>query len=120
MVIITTSRVFVCFQFFIKWSGNINVETNLCVCVRYCLLRTLKQCQMQREMLLAGGKELVWHGRTQNEPAHYCSICEVSAHTHTHLHTLNFSSVNGISAFILSSDLIETFVFRWRCSTCCL
>lgn len=32
---------------------------------------------MQRELLLAAGKELVWHGRTQNEPAHYCSICEV-------------------------------------------
>lgn len=47
--------------------------------LRYCLLRTLKQCQMQRELLLAAGKELVWHGRTQNEPAHYCSICEVSA-----------------------------------------
>uniref|UniRef100_A0A668AQE4 [histone H3]-trimethyl-L-lysine(27) demethylase n=1 Tax=Myripristis murdjan TaxID=586833 RepID=A0A668AQE4_9TELE len=43
----------------------------------YCLLRTLKQCQMLRDLLLAAGKELVWHGRTQNEPAHYCSICEV-------------------------------------------
>ena len=34
---------------------------------------------MQRELLLAAGKELVWHGRTQNEPAHYCSICEVNS-----------------------------------------
>lgn len=42
------------------------------------MLRTLKQCQMQRELLLGAGKELVWHGRTQSEPAHYCSICEVS------------------------------------------
>lgn len=47
--------------------------------VRYCLLRTLKQVQMQRETLLAAGKQLVWHGKTQNEPAHYCSICEVRA-----------------------------------------
>lgn len=52
--------------------------TRVFLCVRYCLLRTLKQCQMQRELLLAAGKELVWHGRTQNEPAHYCSICEVN------------------------------------------
>ncbi|XP_057192975.1 lysine-specific demethylase 6A isoform X1 [Triplophysa rosa] len=45
--------------------------------IKYCLLRTLKQCQMLREALLAAGKELVWHGRTKEEPAHYCSICEV-------------------------------------------
>ncbi|XP_010777761.1 lysine-specific demethylase 6A-like [Notothenia coriiceps] len=32
---------------------------------------------MQRDLLLNAGKELAWHGRTQSEPAHYCSICEV-------------------------------------------
>ncbi|KAK5607934.1 Lysine-specific demethylase 6A [Crenichthys baileyi] len=57
---------------------NIKVSDNkLFELIKYCLLRTLKQVQMQREMLLAAGKELVWHGRTQSEPAHYCSICEV-------------------------------------------
>lgn len=30
-------------------------------------------------MLQAAGKELVWHCRTQSEPAHYCSVCEVSS-----------------------------------------
>ncbi|KAF7251248.1 Lysine-specific demethylase 6A [Varanus komodoensis] len=45
--------------------------------IRYCLLRTLKQCQTLREALIAAGKEIVWHGRTKEEPAHYCSICEV-------------------------------------------
>ncbi|KAK2527108.1 Kdm6a [Columba guinea] len=44
---------------------------------RYCLLRTLKQCQTLREALIAAGKEIVWHGRAKDEPAHYCSICEV-------------------------------------------
>ncbi|XP_038172875.1 lysine-specific demethylase 6A isoform X14 [Arvicola amphibius] len=44
---------------------------------RYCLLRTLKQCQTLREALIAAGKEIIWHGRTKEEPAHYCSICEV-------------------------------------------
>ena len=58
----------------------------VCVCVRYCLLRTLKQCQMLKEMLLTAGKELVWHGRTREEPAHYCSICEVHTRMHTHTH----------------------------------
>ncbi|XP_073885544.1 lysine-specific demethylase 6A isoform X21 [Macaca fascicularis] len=43
----------------------------------YCLLRTLKQCQTLREALIAAGKEIIWHGRTKEEPAHYCSICEV-------------------------------------------
>ncbi|XP_042098007.1 lysine-specific demethylase 6A isoform X14 [Ovis aries] len=43
----------------------------------YCLLRTLKQCQTLRDALIAAGKEIIWHGRTKEEPAHYCSICEV-------------------------------------------
>uniref|UniRef100_A0A672RWX2 [histone H3]-trimethyl-L-lysine(27) demethylase n=1 Tax=Sinocyclocheilus grahami TaxID=75366 RepID=A0A672RWX2_SINGR len=38
---------------------------------------TILQCQTLREALIAAGKELVWHGRTKDEPAHYCSICEV-------------------------------------------
>uniref|UniRef100_A0A8K9XIT9 [histone H3]-trimethyl-L-lysine(27) demethylase n=1 Tax=Oncorhynchus mykiss TaxID=8022 RepID=A0A8K9XIT9_ONCMY len=57
---------------------NIKVsDSKLFQMIKYCLLRTLKQCQMLRELLQASGKELVWHGRTRDEPAHYCSICEV-------------------------------------------
>ncbi|XP_028971635.2 lysine-specific demethylase 6A isoform X3 [Esox lucius] len=57
---------------------NIKVsDSKLFQMIKYCLLRTLKQCQMMRELLQAAGKELVWHGRTRDEPAHYCSICEV-------------------------------------------
>uniref|UniRef100_A0A8C7JKM7 [histone H3]-trimethyl-L-lysine(27) demethylase n=1 Tax=Oncorhynchus kisutch TaxID=8019 RepID=A0A8C7JKM7_ONCKI len=57
---------------------NIKVsDSKLFQMIKYCLLRTLKQCQMLRELLQAAGKELVWHGRTRDEPAHYCSICEV-------------------------------------------
>ncbi|KAM9850917.1 lysine-specific demethylase 6A [Aulostomus maculatus] len=64
----------------LSWNLARNIKVSdhkLFEMIKYCLLRTLKQCQMQRELLLAAGKELVWHGRTQNEPAHYCSICEV-------------------------------------------
>uniref|UniRef100_A0AAX7VI41 [histone H3]-trimethyl-L-lysine(27) demethylase n=1 Tax=Astatotilapia calliptera TaxID=8154 RepID=A0AAX7VI41_ASTCA len=64
----------------LSWNMARNIKVSdhkLYEMIKYCLLRTLKQCQMQRELLLAAGKELVWHGRTQNEPAHYCSICEV-------------------------------------------
>uniref|UniRef100_A0A3Q2Q7B7 [histone H3]-trimethyl-L-lysine(27) demethylase n=1 Tax=Fundulus heteroclitus TaxID=8078 RepID=A0A3Q2Q7B7_FUNHE len=64
----------------LSWNMARNIKVSdhrLFEMIKYCLLRTLKQVQMQREMLLAAGKELVWHGRTQSEPAHYCSICEV-------------------------------------------
>ncbi|XP_041807463.1 lysine-specific demethylase 6A [Chelmon rostratus] len=64
----------------LSWNMARNIKVSdhkLFEMIKYCLLRTLKQCQMQRELLLAAGKELAWHGRTQNEPAHYCSICEV-------------------------------------------
>ncbi|CAG5865384.1 unnamed protein product [Menidia menidia] len=65
----------------LSWNMARNIKVSdhkLFEMIKYCLLRTLKQCQTQRETLLAGGKELVWHGRTHNEPAHYCSICEAS------------------------------------------
>ncbi|XP_034042595.1 lysine-specific demethylase 6A isoform X2 [Thalassophryne amazonica] len=64
----------------LSWNMARNIKVSdhkLFEMIKYCLLRTLKLCQTQRELLLAAGKELVWHGRTQNEPAHYCSICEV-------------------------------------------
>uniref|UniRef100_A0A668AZZ7 [histone H3]-trimethyl-L-lysine(27) demethylase n=1 Tax=Myripristis murdjan TaxID=586833 RepID=A0A668AZZ7_9TELE len=64
----------------LSWNMARNIKVSdhkLFEMIKYCLLRTLKQCQMLRDLLLAAGKELVWHGRTQNEPAHYCSICEV-------------------------------------------
>lgn len=64
----------------LSWNLARNIKVSdhkLFEMIKYCLLRTLKQCQMQRELILAAGKLLVWHGRTQNEPAHYCSICEV-------------------------------------------
>ncbi|XP_054642270.1 lysine-specific demethylase 6A isoform X2 [Dunckerocampus dactyliophorus] len=67
----------------LSWNLARNIKVSdhkLFEMIKYCLLRTLKQCQMQRELLLAAGKELVWHGRTQNEPAHYCSICEVEVY----------------------------------------
>lgn len=44
---------------------------------RFCLLRTLKQCQKVKEALIAAGKETLWHGRRRDEPALYCTICEV-------------------------------------------
>ncbi|XP_027731277.1 lysine-specific demethylase 6A isoform X2 [Vombatus ursinus] len=64
----------------LSWNMARNIKVSdpkLFEMIKYCLLRTLKQCQTLREALLAVGKEIVWHGRSKEEPAHYCSICEV-------------------------------------------
>ncbi|XP_075445854.1 lysine-specific demethylase 6A isoform X2 [Ascaphus truei] len=64
----------------LSWNMARNIKVSdpkLFEMIKYCLLRTLKQCQALREALIASGKEVAWHGRTKDEPAHYCSICEV-------------------------------------------
>ncbi|KAM6985669.1 lysine-specific demethylase 6A [Aplochiton taeniatus] len=64
----------------LSWNMARNIKVSdhkLFEMIKYCLLRTLKQCQMLRELLLAAGKDVVWHGRSRDEPAHYCSICEL-------------------------------------------
>ncbi|KAJ8407299.1 hypothetical protein AAFF_G00278730 [Aldrovandia affinis] len=64
----------------LSWNMARNIKVSdhkLFEMIKYCLLRTLKQCQMLKEALVGVGKEVVWHGRAKDEPAHYCSICEV-------------------------------------------
>ncbi|XP_048458672.1 lysine-specific demethylase 6A isoform X1 [Rhincodon typus] len=64
----------------LSWNMARNIKVSdpkLFEMIKFCLLRTLKQCQTLRETLISTGKEIVWHGRTKEEPAHYCSICEV-------------------------------------------
>ncbi|XP_017652912.1 lysine-specific demethylase 6A isoform X9 [Nannospalax galili] len=64
----------------LSWNMARNIKVSdpkLFEMIKYCLLRTLKQCQTLREALIAAGKEIIWHGRAKEEPAHYCSICEV-------------------------------------------
>uniref|UniRef100_A0A4W3IJ87 [histone H3]-trimethyl-L-lysine(27) demethylase n=1 Tax=Callorhinchus milii TaxID=7868 RepID=A0A4W3IJ87_CALMI len=64
----------------LSWNMARNIKVSdpkLFEMIKYCLLRTLKQCQMLREALISASKEIVWHGRTKDEPAHYCSICEL-------------------------------------------
>ncbi|KAM5289797.1 lysine-specific demethylase 6A isoform 6-T6 [Glossophaga mutica] len=64
----------------LSWNMARNIKVSdpkLFEMIKYCLLRTLKQCQTLREALIGAGKEIIWHGRTKEEPAHYCSICEV-------------------------------------------
>ncbi|XP_036400518.1 lysine-specific demethylase 6A-like isoform X2 [Megalops cyprinoides] len=64
----------------LSWNMARNIKVSdhrLFEMIKYCLLRTLKQCQMLKEALKTVGKEVIWHGRSKDEPAHYCSVCEV-------------------------------------------
>ncbi|XP_068390385.1 lysine-specific demethylase 6A-like isoform X2 [Eschrichtius robustus] len=64
----------------LSWNMARNIKVSdpqLFEMIKYCLMKILKQCQTLREALITAGKEVMWHGRTNDEPAHYCSICEV-------------------------------------------
>ncbi|XP_024595257.1 lysine-specific demethylase 6A-like isoform X2 [Neophocaena asiaeorientalis asiaeorientalis] len=64
----------------LSWNMARNIKVSdpkLFEMIKYCLMKILKQCQTLREALITAGKEVIWHGRTNHEPAHYCSICEV-------------------------------------------
>ncbi|XP_051752424.1 lysine (K)-specific demethylase 6A, like isoform X3 [Ctenopharyngodon idella] len=64
----------------LSWNMARNIKVSdlkLFEMIKFCLLRTLKQCQAIKEALVAAGKETIWHRRSRDEPAHYCTICEV-------------------------------------------
>uniref|UniRef100_A0A7N8X0M9 [histone H3]-trimethyl-L-lysine(27) demethylase n=1 Tax=Mastacembelus armatus TaxID=205130 RepID=A0A7N8X0M9_9TELE len=64
----------------LSWNMARNIKVSdhkLFEMIKYCLLRTLKQCQWVKEALASAGKETVLRPRTRDEPAHYCTICEV-------------------------------------------
>ncbi|XP_023229643.1 histone demethylase UTY-like [Centruroides sculpturatus] len=61
-----------------NFARNIKVsDQKLFEQIKYCLLRTLRQCQLTIDFVKALGKEIRWHGRGRNEAAHYCVNCEV-------------------------------------------
>ncbi|XP_076857588.1 lysine-specific demethylase 6A-like isoform X2 [Brachyhypopomus gauderio] len=67
----------------LSWNLARNIKVSdhkLFEMIKYCLLRTLKHSQVLRETLIHAGRELVWHGRSRDEPAHYCSVCEVEVY----------------------------------------
>lgn len=45
---------------------------------RFCLLQSMKHCQVQRESLVRAGKKIAYQGRVKDEPAYYCNECDVS------------------------------------------
>ncbi|XP_035825836.1 lysine-specific demethylase 6A, partial [Aplysia californica] len=45
--------------------------------IKTTLMRSLRQVQMTLDLVEELKKEVKWHGRTTEEPAHYCEECEV-------------------------------------------
>ncbi|XP_015277888.1 PREDICTED: lysine-specific demethylase 6B [Gekko japonicus] len=43
----------------------------------YCLMQSIKHCQVQRESLVRTGKKIAYQGRVKDEPAYYCNECDV-------------------------------------------
>lgn len=46
--------------------------------IKFCLLQSMKHCQVQRESLVRAGKKIAYQGRVKDEPAYYCNECDVS------------------------------------------
>lgn len=45
--------------------------------IKYCLLQSMKRCQIQRDSLIRGGKKIAYQARVKDEPAYYCNECDV-------------------------------------------
>ncbi|XP_048476023.1 lysine-specific demethylase 6B [Rhincodon typus] len=45
--------------------------------IKYCLMTSLKQCQLLRDSLTNSGKKIIFQSRVKEEPAYYCNECEV-------------------------------------------
>ncbi|XP_018421336.1 PREDICTED: lysine-specific demethylase 6B isoform X2 [Nanorana parkeri] len=45
--------------------------------IKYCLLQSIKRCQVQRDSLIRSGKKLAYQARVKDEPAYYCNECDV-------------------------------------------
>ncbi|XP_040271146.1 lysine-specific demethylase 6B isoform X1 [Bufo bufo] len=45
--------------------------------IKYCLLQSVKRCQIQRDRLLRSGKKIAYQARVKDEPAYYCNECDV-------------------------------------------
>lgn len=45
--------------------------------IRHTISLSLQQCFLVLDLLCQLGREVKWHGRTDNEVAHYCNVCEV-------------------------------------------
>lgn len=77
---------------------------------RFCLLQSMKHCQVQRESLVRAGKKIAYQGRVKDEPAYYCNECDVSG---------PLPSVRGERSPQGVPPVTARLCPRWRCSTSC-
>lgn len=105
-------------DFLIVWrdASDVSYQTfNDCPLDRFCLLRTLKQCQAIKEVLVAAGKETIWHGRSRDEPAHYCTICEVRPHfCHSSELMIIIMWRNNVALLISGGSLQSSLCIEWQ------
>ncbi|KAM4676359.1 lysine-specific demethylase 6B isoform 2-T6 [Discoglossus pictus] len=52
-------------------------DTDLYRMIKYCLLQSIKRCQVQKDSLIRSGKKLAYQSRVKDEPAYYCNECDV-------------------------------------------
>ncbi|XP_026545016.1 lysine-specific demethylase 6B, partial [Notechis scutatus] len=52
-------------------------DSDLYKMIKYCLMQSIKHCQVQRESLIRSGKKIAYQGRVKDEPAYYCNECDV-------------------------------------------
>ncbi|XP_053908673.1 lysine-specific demethylase 6B [Cuculus canorus] len=52
-------------------------DPDLYAMIKYCLMQSIKHCQVQRESLVRAGKKIAYQGRVKDEPAYYCNECDV-------------------------------------------
>ncbi|XP_076805994.1 histone demethylase UTY-like [Clavelina lepadiformis] len=52
-------------------------DSKLFSMMKNCMMRSLWQCQHMLDNLKRSNIEVIWHGKGDNEPSHYCETCEV-------------------------------------------
>uniref|UniRef100_A0A8C8VP26 [histone H3]-trimethyl-L-lysine(27) demethylase n=1 Tax=Pelusios castaneus TaxID=367368 RepID=A0A8C8VP26_9SAUR len=52
-------------------------DSDLYKMIKYCLMQSIKHCQVLRESLVRAGKKIAYQGRVKDEPAYYCNECDV-------------------------------------------
>jgi len=55
----------------------VDINKSVSLCLRNCLLQTLRHTVQILEHVKQKGIEVKFHGRAKNEASHYCGVCEV-------------------------------------------
>ena len=64
------------------------------------MMRSMWQCQQILDDLKRKNIDVIWHGRNDNEPSHYCETCDVSSDRQLHIFK---SLLLSIAALLLNA-----------------